>query len=95
MKKIIELELHTAYEFATFGDVDRAIIHVDLAKKYLLEYANSIREQNESVELPTSGMRYWKNKKTGRVIGTDEQPSDEWEQITKAEYTQALEHGNR
>jgi RecJ-like exonuclease len=43
-KKQIELELQIAREWARQGNLERTILHINLAEKYLLEDAESVQE---------------------------------------------------
>jgi hypothetical protein len=92
-KTQIELELQIAYEWARQGNIERTLLHIDLAKKYLTELAEIIeRKSEEEKDFSGDEMRYWQHSETGRVVGTPEKPPGEWAEITKAQYRQTVEN---
>jgi hypothetical protein len=72
----VELELQVAHEWARQGNIERTLLHIELAQKYLLED-----------DRPR--MKYWQHDETGRVCRTALQPSERWYEITLRQYHQA------
>ncbi len=79
---VVRLELQIAHQWAQQGNIDRAILHIELGEKYLEE----VIEKYERRAKETPPIHYWQHGETGRVCVTALQPSEEWYEITRAQY---------
>ena len=94
MEQIHDIEIRAAYLWALEGDSEKVLAHVEYAKYYLLCITNRICLDNEAKKADASidkPMKYWRDRLTGKVCGTDEKPGPEWTEISKAEHRQAVD----
>ena len=94
MDQIHDIEIRAAYLWAADGNVKNTLAHIEYAKEYLTGIANEMHLANEAVKEIKSmdkPMRYWQQKSTGKTCGTDENPGEDWTEISKAEHRQAVD----
>jgi len=94
MDQIHDLEIRAAYLWAKEGNVKNTLAHIDYAKEHLTNIANEMHIANEAIKEIKSmdnPMRYWRQKSTGKVCGTDENPGDDWLEISKAEHRKIID----
>ena len=94
MDQIHEVEIRAAYLWALEGNTKNTLAHIEYAKEHLSGIANEMHLANEAVKEIKSMdklMRYWQQKETGKVCGTDENPGDDWIEISKAEHRKIVD----